>query len=297
MRTVVSGGSGFIGTVLCQSLVQAGHEVVRLVRRMPGPGELAWDPLAGTIDAKALRGSDAVLCLSGAGIGDKRWNAARRAEILASRVRSVSVLAEAVARVDERPAVFLQASAIGYYGDRGDEILTEQSQWGAGFLPEVCRRWEAAAGALSGTGVRHVALRSGIVLSPGGGALAKQLPLFRSGLGGRLGSGKQWMSWIALDDHVRAIVHVLESDTVSGPVNLVAPGAVTNKRFTSALASALHRPAVMAAPAFALRSALGRGMADELLLCSQRVEPAVLNDSGFDFGHPELDEALEALLG
>ncbi|HUO49426.1 MAG TPA: TIGR01777 family oxidoreductase [Acidimicrobiales bacterium] len=294
---MVSGASGMVGRALRPVLAAAGHDVVALVRRAPGPGERRWDPAAGVLDAGDLREADAVVHLAGAGIGDRRWSPARRAEILDSRVRSTALLSTTLARLDEPPAVLAAASAVGWYGSRGDEVLDEDSAAGDGFLAEVCHAWEDACGAAADAGIRVAHLRSGIVLDASGGALARQLPLFRLGLGGRLGGGRQWLSWISLADEVAAIVAVLEDQALSGPVNLVAPQPVTNAEFTSTLARLLHRPAFTRVPRAALRLALGGDMADEVVLASQRVVPARLLAAGFTFAHPELGGALAAAMG
>jgi uncharacterized protein (TIGR01777 family) len=293
----VTGSTGLIGSALVEELRSAGHEVVRLVRRVPGEeDERWWDPDKSSLDPGVLAAVDAVVHLAGAGIGDRRWSAARRRQLVSSRVDSTALLAGAMATSESPPSVLLCASAVGIYGDRGDEILTEQSAPGTGFLAELCRQWEQAAAPAATAGIRIVQARSGIVLSARGGALGRQLPLFRLGLGGRLGSGGQWTSWVSLEDEVRALRFALEHGTVSGPVNVASPAPVTNRDFTAALGRALHRPAVLAVPAFALRLAVGRGLADEALLASQRVRPAVLEAAGFSFAHEDLAAALDASL-
>lgn len=296
MRVVVSGSSGLIGQAIVTALRARGDEVTTLVRRAPSAGEAAWDPPAGSIDAGAIDGADAVVHLAGAGIGDKRWSAVRRHEIVASRVQSTALLARTLAELSRPPAVMVSASAVGYYGDRGDEILTEDSDPGSGFLADVCRAWEHAAEPAVAAGVRVVALRSGVVLSAHGGALARQLPLFRAGVGGRLGSGRQWLSWISLDDEVAVILRALDDPSLQGPVNATAPAPVTNREFTRALGRALHRPSVLAVPGLALRVALGSDFASEMVLAGQRVLPATLTANGFTFDHAEIGTALEALL-
>jgi uncharacterized protein len=288
VRVVVTGSSGLIGQALVSALAGDGHETVALVRRLPGPGEARWDPAQGVIDRGALEGADAVVHLAGAGIGDKRWSAARKEIILGSRVDATTLLCAILAGLDHPPAVLVSASAIGYYGDRGDEELTETSEPGHGFQAEVCRAWEAATAAAGAAGLRVVHLRSGVVLSRRGGALAKQLPLFRAGLGSRLGSGRQWFSWITLRDEVGVIVHAIRNTALEGPVNATAPGPVTNRNYTEALGAALHRPAVLAVPPVVLRLALGRQLADELLLGSLRVVPDRLVGSGYRFLDPSL---------
>lgn len=297
MQVVVSGSTGLIGTALCRRLGDEGHDVRRLVRRRPGPGEISWDPTTGALDPAALAGTGAVVHLAGAGIGDRRWSAARRQLLVDSRVRTTELLATTLARLDPAPAVLVCASAVGVYGDRGDELLTEESAGGTGFLADLCRRWEQAAEPARRAGIRTAHLRSGIVLSPSGGALARQLPLFRLGLGGRLGTGRQWTSWVSIDDELSAVVHVLSDDRLSGPVNVTAPEPVTNAAFTAALGRALHRPTLLAVPPPALRLVLGRGLTDEMLLASQRAVPTALEGTGFRFRHRRLPEALAALLG
>ncbi|HVC70342.1 MAG TPA: TIGR01777 family oxidoreductase [Acidimicrobiales bacterium] len=296
MRVVVTGSSGLIGRALVDALGAAGHETTVFVRRPAGPGEARWDPEVGTIETGAFDGAGAVVHLAGAGIGDKRWSAARKGVILGSRVASTTLLSRTLAGLGTPPAVLVSASAIGYYGDRGDEALTETSGTGVGFQAEVCRAWEAATADAEAAGIRVVHLRSAVVLSRRGGALGRQLPLFRAGLGGRLGSGRQWFSWISLRDEIGAVMHVIENGSLVGAVNASAPTPVTNREFTAGLARALHRPALVAVPPFALRLALGRQLADELLLGSLRVMPGRLLDSGYQFQDPTLDAALDALL-
>ena len=300
MKVLISGATGLIGTALRQALADRGDTVVRLVRRRPSrPGEVRWDPDAGTVDMDTLDGAghfDAVVNLSGAGIGDRRWNGSRRDEILHSRTAATATIAGLTTELDPAPAVYASASAIGYYGDRGDDVLDESAPRGEGFLADVCAAWEEAASPVEDAGIRTVLLRSGIVLSRRGGALAKQLPLFKLGLGGRLGSGRQYVSWITLEDEVAAILHAIDDDACRGPVNLTAPSPVTNAELTHALGRALHRPTALAVPAPALRLALGREMADELLLGGQRVVPGVLGACGFTFRHPDIDAALAAVL-
>ncbi len=297
MRIVISGASGLIGTALTSSLTEQGHTVVRLVRRPAGgAGEITWDPTSGQLDPASLDGVDAVINLSGAGIGDRRWTDEYKRELLDSRLRTTELLATSIAAAERRPAVFLSGSAIGWYGPRGDEQLDESSAAGEGFLADICRQWEAAAGAASAAGTRTALVRTGIVLSPKGGALKKQLPLFKLGLGGRFGKGRQWQSWISIDDEVGAIEHLLTAD-VEGPVNLTAPNPVTNREFTEVLARVLKRPAVLPIPSFGPKLVLGGELADALLFTGQRVLPERLTASGFAFAHPTLEVALRALLG
>jgi uncharacterized protein (TIGR01777 family) len=295
MKIVISGASGLIGTQLVTKLLSSGHEVVRLVRRSPKSGEIQWNPKSGTLDAAALEGTDAVIHLSGAGIGDKRWSAAYRKEILDSRTDTTALLAKTIASLSRKPSVFLSGSAIGIYGARNDEQLTEVSTHGTGFLAEVCEQWEAAAKPAVDAGVRTVYLRTGIVLSPKGGALKKLLPLFKLGVGGKFGNGKQWQSWISIDDEIGAIEYLLTAN-VSGAVNLTAPNPVTNAEFTKVLASVLKRPAIVPVPTFAPKVLLGGELADALLFTGQRVIPAALNASGYAFKHTTLESALRSLL-
>jgi uncharacterized protein (TIGR01777 family) len=296
MRILMTGASGLIGTALVPSLTSSGHEVTRLVRGQPKPGEKAvhWDPLAGNIDVSAIEGIEAVVHLAGENIAE-RWTAAKKASIRDSRVKGTQLLCETLTRLSSPPKVLVSASAIGYYGDRGEETLTDDSPPGRGFLSEVCRAWEAATEPARQHGLRVVQLRLGIVLSTAGGALAKMLPPFRLGLGGILGSGRQYMSWIALDDVAGVFEHVILSDGLQGPTNAVAPRAVTNQEFTKTLGQVLGRPTVMPLPAFAARLMFGE-MADELLLASARVQPTKLLASGYQFRYTELAEALRHLL-
>ncbi|MCL9759584.1 TIGR01777 family oxidoreductase [Frankia sp. AiPa1] len=299
MRIVVTGASGLIGSALVPALRADGHEVNVLVRRPPrAGGEIAWDPAAGRLDPAALAGVDAAVHLAGAGVGDHRWTASYRRTLRDSRIAGTELLARTLAGLDPRPRVLLSGSAIGWYGiDAGAATgpLDESAPAGDGFLARLVEDWEAAAQPAREAGIRVCTLRTGIVLAPDGGVLARQLPLFRLGLGGRLGSGRQWLSWIALPDHVGAVRFLLATQPVSGPVNLVAPEPVTNARFTSALAGALHRPAFAAVPRAALRLALGE-FADEGVLASQRLAPTVLTTAGFRFAHNDIDGALRSIL-
>jgi len=295
MRIVVSGSSGLIGSALVKRLGADGHEVVRLVRRTPRPGEARWSPADGSIDATALEGADAVVNLAGAGIGDHRWTDDYKRELRNSRLRGTELLATTIAALERPPGVFVSGSAVGYYGASDDEELTEDSPAGDDFLARLCIDWEAAAHAAASPTTRVVTIRTGIVLAKQGGALKKQLLLYKLGLGGRMGSGRQWQSWIALDDEVGAIVHLLRND-ISGAVNLTAPTPVTQADFAHTLAHVLHRPAFLPVPAFAPKLVLGGELVDALLLTGQRVLPSVLQASGYTFLHASLEPALRALL-
>ena len=289
-RIAVTGASGLIGSALVGYLKSEGHTVQRLVRRATvAPDEIRWDPKTGYVDIEALRGVDAVIHLAGVGVGDKRWTKRYRSEILNSRLLGTTAIANAVAEV--KPQVFISASAIGWYGDSGNRAVIESDSVGNDFLAAVCREWEGAAD-LAGD-IRTVKLRTGLVLDPTGGALGRMLPLFRFGLGGKLGSGKQWWSWITLHDVVRAIVFCLEKK-ISGPVNLTSPNPVTNQEFTSALARAMKRPALFPAPAIALKIALG-GFSSEVL-GSKKVMPSALTEAGFKWDYPHISPALQALV-
>jgi uncharacterized protein (TIGR01777 family) len=294
MRVAVSGASGFVGSALVPALEEAGHDVVRLVRRAPAARkEVAWDPASGAIDADGLAGVDGVVNLSGSTIG-RRWTPSRKREILGSRVASTALLARTLAALEPRPSVLVSAGGVGIYGNRGDEILTEESELGNGFLAEVGTAWEAAAQPARDAGIRVVSFRQGIVLSRNGGALERLLTPFKLGLGGRVGSGRQWWSWVAMDDLVGAYRFALE-ESLEGAVNLTSPNPVTNAQFVKALGRTLHRPTVFPLPAVAVRTLFGE-MADEALLAAQRVLPARLLDAGFSFGYPELEGALARAL-
>ena len=297
MKILVTGASGLIGRALTRELRTQGHTVVAAVRREPkGAGEVRWDPKGGTVDPAAFEGTDAVIHLAGAGIGDKRWTPEYKKELLESRTLGTGTLARAMAAATHKPSVFLSGSAIGYYGATGDEFLDEGSPHGSDFLADVVVQWEHAAQPAIDAGIRTVFLRTGIVLSTEGGALKKQLPIFKAGLGNKMGNGSQWQSWVSIDDEVRAIIHLLAS-SVSGPVNITAPEPITNAGFTRALGRALRRPTVLPIPAFGPKLLLGGEMANALLFTGQRVVPSVLERDGFTFVHRNIDDALGALLG
>jgi uncharacterized protein len=289
-RIAITGASGLIGTALVGHLKSEGHTVQRFVRRpVVAPDEIQWDPMTGYVDIEALRGVDAIIHLAGVGVGDKRWSKKYKAEILNSRLLGTTAIANAVNQV--KPQVFISASAIGWYGESGNRAVIESDRAGDDFLAAVCREWEGAADLASGT--RVVKIRTGLVLDPTGGALGKMLPLFRLGLGGKLGNGKQWWSWITLHDQIRAITFLLENN-ISGPVNITSPNPVTNQEFTSALARAMHRPALFPAPAIALKIALG-GFSSEIL-GSKKVMPHALTEAGFNWDYPHITSALTALI-
>jgi uncharacterized protein len=297
MKVLITGSSGFIGQSLMRALKDTGHEPLAMVRRRfaGGPGEILWDPASRHIDLKAMEGIDAVVHLAGENIAGGRWTEERKRKIRESRVAGTTLLATAISNLAQPPKVFLCASAIGYYGNRAEEIVTEDSLAGQGFLAEVCREWEDAARTANPKGIRIILLRIGIVLSREGGALAKMILPFKLGLGGKTGTGRQYMSWITLSDLTRAILFALECKTLSGPVNLVAPMPVTNEEFALTLSEVLHRPCLFPLPAWAARAALGE-MADALLLSGARVVPARLQAAGFIFRHEELRPALNAIL-
>lgn len=287
-RVVVTGSSGLIGSHLVRTLEDRGDDVVRIGR---GPGEGTWDPAAGRLDPRLLAGADAVVNFNGVGIGDKRWTDERKALILSSRVDATSLLASTMAAMDEPPAVFVSASAIGFYGDTGDMLVDEFAPSGVDFQAEVCRAWEEAATPASHVGVRVVHPRTGIVLSNAGGALKPMAPIFKMGVGGRLASGSQWWSWIGMHDQIRALQFLIDGD-LSGPVNLVAPNPVTNAEFTTAFGGVLGRPTVVPVPKLALDIRLGRELAAALGYGSVRVAPRALMDAGFQWSAPTVVEAL-----
>ncbi|PWI20858.1 TIGR01777 family protein [Streptomyces sp. Act143] len=294
-RIAVAGASGLIGSALVKSLTADGHEVVRLVRRTPrDEDEVRWDPAGGQVDTAGLAGCDAVVNLAGAGVGDRRWTDAYKARIRSSRVHGTAALAKAVASLDEPPRVFVNGSAMGYYGETGDRIVDESAPPGEGFLPEVCVEWEGAAAPAQEAGVRTVFTRTGLVVARGGGAWGRLFPLFKAGLGGRLGDGRQYWSFIALHDEVAAIRHLIDTDGLSGPFNLTAPTPLTNREITEAMGRVLHRPTLFPVPEAVLRTVLGEMAGD--VLGSQRVVPKRLLESGFVFAFPEIEGALKAAL-
>ncbi|MFF8020001.1 TIGR01777 family oxidoreductase [Streptomyces sp. NPDC007896] len=294
-RIAIAGASGLIGSALTRSLTADGHEVVRLVRRAPrGKDEVRWDPDGQRMDAAGLSGCAAVVNLAGAGVASRRWTEAYKRKILDSRVRGTATLAAAVASLDERPRVFVNGSAIGFYGETGDRVVDESAPPGEGFLPSVCVAWEGAAAPAREAGVRTVFARTGLVVAREGGAWGKLFPLFKAGLGGRMGDGRQYWSYISLHDEVAAIRHLIDTSSLSGPVNLTAPTPLTNREITEAMGRVLHRPTVFPTPAPLLRLALGDMSGD--ILGSQRVHPTRLLSSGFTFAFPSIEGALRAAL-
>jgi len=296
MKVLVTGSHGLVGTALIKSLTAANHQVSSLVRETSTDGtSISWNPAEGTIDKQKLEGFDVVFHLAGESIASGRWTDEKKREIRDSRVRGTQLLAKTLAELTQRPTALISASAIGYYGDRGDELLTEQSPAGGGFLSDVSVAWENATAPAAQAGIRVVLARFGIILDKKGGALAKMLPPFRMGIGGRVGDGKQWMSWIALDDVVGGLQFVVDNPRISGPANFVAPNPVTNAQFTSTLGKVLSRPTLFPVPAFGARLAFGE-MADALLLSSQRVDPACLKRENYAFQFSELEKALRHIL-
>lgn len=299
MRILISGSSGLIGTAVADALARDGHTIQRLVRagskNEPRSGDVRWDPASGELNAAAAEGADAVVNLAGASIGEGRWTATRKELLRASRISSTRNLIRALGKLQKPPRVFLSASAVGYFGNRGDEELTEDSAAGNDFLATLCKDWETEAAAAEDFGARTICTRYGIVLARDGGALPRMVTPFKLGAGGRLGSGKQWMSWATLSEVANIVKFVLASDSLSGAVNAVAPQPVRNSEFTKILAAVLHRPAIFPAPAFALKLALGE-MAEGLLLSSQRVQPAHLIAAGYQFQTTELRAALSEVL-
>lgn len=295
MRIAVTGSTGLIGKALVQSLRADGHEVVRFVRRAPAAADEArWDPARGEVDPAGLAGCSAVVHLAGAGVGDHRWTDAYKREIRDSRVLGTAAIARAAAALDEPPAVLVSGSAIGYYGDTGRRAVDEDAPAGQGFLPSVCVEWEAAAEPAAAAGIRTAYARTGLVVARDGGAWGRLFPIFRAGVGGRLGDGSQYWSYLSLRDEVAALRHIVDTPSLSGPVNLTAPDPVTNRQVTEAMGRVLRRPAVLPVPAVALRLALGEFAED--VLGSQRVRPARLLESGFVFRDPSIEQAIRAAL-
>lgn len=298
MKVLISGAGGLVGTAIADALRMDGHTVGQFVR--PGgtarAGDVRWDPASGTVDLAAMEGADTVICLSGASVGEGRWTAERKNVLRSSRVDLTRVLVDSLGRLKKKPRVFVAASAIGYYGNRGDEILTEASTAGNDFIAQLARDWETETIRAEAVGIRTVILRFAVILSAKGGALARMVLPFKLGAGGRLGSGQQWMSWVGLEDVVEIVRAAISHEQMRGPVNVAAPGPVQNVEFTRVLARVLHRPAIFPAPAFALRIALGE-MADALLLASQRVIPEKLRAAGYKFRYESLEGALREILG
>jgi uncharacterized protein len=297
MNVLISGATGLIGSVLIPELEGGGRRVIRLSRsRSSAEDTIRWDPTSGALDPSRLGGIDAVVHLAGESIAEGRWTPEKKGRIMESRREGTRQLAETLAGLSEPPEVMVSASAVGYYGDRGNELLREESEPGSDFLAEVCKAWEAAADPAREAGIRVVHPRMGIVLSTRGGALGRTLPIFKLGGGGRIGSGRQWWSWVTLDDVVGIIIHALTERNVEGPVNVGSPNPLTNAEYTKVLGKVLNRPTVFPLPAPAARLVLGE-LADALLLASQRMEPAKLKETGYEFRHPELEGALRHLLG
>jgi uncharacterized protein (TIGR01777 family) len=295
VRVAITGASGFIGSALTASLEGDGHEVLRIGRSASGPGTARWDPTAGVLDAAALDGVDAVVHLAGEGIAEKRWTEQQKRRIRDSRVLGTTLIANTLAELGSKPRVLVSGSGIDAYGDRGDEVLTESSSRGESFLADVVRDWEAATAPAEAAGIRVAHLRTGIVLGKDGGALPRMVQLARFGLLGKIGSGRQWWSWITIDDQVRAVRHLIDAD-VSGPVNLCTPNPATNADFTAALGRVLGRPTFLPIPSFGPKLVLGSELAETLLLESKRAEPEKLLESGFQFQHDDIEEALRHVL-
>ena len=295
MDIAVTGSSGVIGTAFSAAADSAGHRIVPVVRRAPSDGEIGWNIDAGTIDRHGFEGIDAVVHLAGEALANRRWTPQQKRIIEDSRIKATALLSTALAGLDSPPSTLLNGGAVGVYGDRADEILTERSAPGDTYLAKLCVDWEAAANPAAAAGIRVAHLRTGIVLTTAGGALAEQLPFFRWGLGGRIGSGRQFWSWISIDDQVDAMLHLLDSE-VTGPVNLTAPEPVRNTDFVKAIGAALHRPVLIPTPTVALDAKLGKEAVREMLFASQRAIPQTLLDDGYLFGHSTIDEALAAVL-
>jgi uncharacterized protein (TIGR01777 family) len=297
MKIVVSGASGLVGTALLPALKNAGHEVYRLVRSAPNNAadEISWNPERAAIDAASLEGMEAAIHLAGESVSEGRWTDEKKRRIRESRSKGTRLLSETLAQLKKKPRTLLSASATGFYGNRGTEVLTEQSASGSDFLSEVCREWELATQPAAQGGIRVANLRFGVILTSKGGALKKMMTPFKLGVGGKVGSGEQYMSWITLDDAVGALLFALETETLRGPVNVVAPNAVTNLEFTKTLGKTLSRPTLFSVPSFAARLAFGE-VADALLLSSARVEPSRLKEAGYQFKYPELKAALHHIV-
>jgi uncharacterized protein len=295
-RIAVTGATGLIGTALGNHLRANGHIVIRVVRRNPTGDDVLWDPSKGTIETAKLEGIDAVVHLAGEGIAESKWTDEHKKAVLDSRINGTTLIAKAIASLDRKPAVFASGSAIGFYGDRGNDEMTESSSAGTGFLADVVKVWEESTAPAEGCGVRVAYLRTGIVLSSKGGALKQQLLPFKLGAGGRMGKGTQYLPWISIHDEVRAILHVINTPAIDGPVNLVGPVPATNREFTKALGAVLKRPTILPIPLLPLKVLFGSQMVQEMLLGSNRVVPTKLLANGFTFEHPELRAALRVLL-
>jgi len=296
VKVIVTGSSGLIGSELVAELTRQDHQVTRLVRRQAKAGEATWDPAGGAIEAEKLEGHDAVVNLAGVGIGDHRWTDDHKRAVRESRVKGTDLLARTLAALESPPKVLASGSAVGFYGYEGELPVTEASPRGAGFLADVVTEWEQATAPAAEAGIRVVLVRSGIVLTAKGGALKKELLPFKLGIGGRIGTGKQWFSWISLEDEVAGIIHLLTEESMDGPVNVTSPEPVTNAEFTATLARVLKRPAIMPVPKLALHALFGEEMTKEMLLGGQRVLPAALELSGFSFAHPTVEDALRHTL-
>lgn len=297
MKVLITGASGFIGSALAKFLAEMDYQLLKLVRRRTdlNPNEIFWDPDLQQIDSEALEGIDIVIHLAGENLAGGRWTEERKKRIVESRVKGTQLISQALANLKQKPKLLISASAVGYYGDQGNSILTEKASKGAGFLADLCEKWEAATQKAVQAGIRVVNFRMGIVLDPNGGALKMMLFPFKWGMGGKIGSGHQYMSWIALEDVLKAVFHIIKNGTLKGPVNIVSPNPVTNEEFTKALGHALHRPTFFSVPTFALHGLLGDA-AEEVLLVSTRVIPEKLVNSGFIFQYPTLDSYLQSIL-
>lgn len=299
MKVLISGSSGFIGSALSHRLSSSGHRVIRLVRHSVGPGQdaVGWDPERGEVDAAGLEGIDGVVHLAAEGVGDHRWTERHKARVLSSRVRGTTLLAETIAGLDSPPKVMISQSATGYYGDGGDEKLTEESPQGKGFLADAAEQWETSSEPAAKAGIRVVNTRTGVVLHPSGGSLREQVSYFRLGIGATIASGRQYLSWITREDLLSAFEFLLEHDGLSGPVNVTSPNPVTNARWTRALGAALHRPTILRVPGLTMKVMFSAQMAEEMILFSQRVLPVRLLEAGFEFADPDVEVALQRMLG